>query len=622
MRYAPYLADVSMSFSKLPDNYLEIAVGWSEAALETVVGSYLEYESLPYLMDPTKPFFRFVQIPDNQASKGSFTASFTNGTPLVNAFMDVVFAPFLSCFEIRYKPYVDSESGQTVLAALLSWEIDPLLINQIGEYQLQIDGVSVNLDSRKTGWGINGINSGESFPFTLTAMDYKGMTLGTLKISLYAPSLTLIPARSNVSGLGYGKQVDASGVQEIYQSNHNKTLGQLTTPVQVHATESRSLSTNLPSMNPATVVSSSANDYVQSFDPNNYNNSFDYDSALEGASSIAPTTTATLIQNHTGNRSINHGGTVNQTTTVGAFGGLANVPQINNTIQNHTRSSRGNQFSQTAQNYYEQNQDETFICNEQSLQAPSYDESINVLDQQIGTSTINASVINFNGNVLTINGDVFINGKCDLAYCAPPSVKPFQQQVRVPLVTQNPELNELVAIVWAEAHLSNYICVNGQNYYAEDFINGAVPQSVIDDAVANQQRVTHWAVTSDAAIQAITSVILNRVAQKWEGYGTIHTVIADTGFDAYGKSDYTKALTAIQSSQLSSLSQLQHVYNLVKPMYDSKQATITANHYYSPVTQIFNKPPYNHPPAFSITDTYLVISGMIQTDNFAFYVGS
>ncbi len=623
MRFAPYLQSIDMSFVNKHYTYAEMTLGWSEPGLESVIGSYVEVGypsgSLPLPLNPVKPFMRFVGLPVAASCLGSFNVSFSNGAVLEDTSVDIFCLPCLSQLSIRYQPYWNNDYSCQAVAAVLSWEIEPSLMNRVAKYTVNSEIGTQEVSIYDNSLVLSGIVPGENIPVTFSAYAYDGTVLGQIAFNLYTPVLQLIPSQSQESNLGYQKTMDPSGVTETYNVNHNRTLGQLTTPTQAHAQETRSLGTNLPSMNPSTVVSGNANEYVQSFDPNNYNQPFDYSDALTGAAQIAPNATATLTQTHQGNYTLIHGGTLNQTTTVNQNTQTITAPQINNTIETYNGTFNGDTFNETAINKYMQIDNEQAQINTQSIAAPTYTENTNNLQQIItGTCNVNASSINMSGNTWTHNGTIYQSGgPANLGGGGGGSAPSFYQPVKAPQQSQDTELNQLVAIVWAEAHLSNYICVNSQNYYAQNFLNDSVPQEAIAYAQANLNSTTKWAVTSDPALKAVASVIINRANQNWESFNTIPGVIANTGFDAYGGADYTNALKAINANNLSSLPQLQHVYEVVKSVYDSKTPTTNAVLYYSPVTQTIKKNPYFK---WMAPENRVSVTGMSITDDFCFLV--
>ncbi len=441
MRYSPYLAEVSYAFSKTPHNYSEMALHWSEEGLEAQPPAYLQYTfpgsnlDMPLPFQKVSPIVKFLNLPDNQAAKGTLNATFSNGDALENSFVDVLFSAFLARLGVKYMPYQD-ESGKQALAAQISWQIDPLLINRVDHYTMQSPMVADNQTiqiQNETAYIIHSMASAANVPITLSAIGFDGLPLGSLTTTLYVPTLKIIPTRANVSGMGYGKQMDSSGIQEIYQVNHNKTIAQMTMPTQQHAQETQSLGDPLALMDPATVVSGKAREYIDAFDINQHNQAFDYSDAKEAGAKIAPQATASFNQQHQGNYTLEHQGTLNKTTNVGSYTELIQSPQINNTIQNYQGNFSGETFSKIIDGeYYEQVENETLIINEHSLEAPVYEENIGSLQEEGNNFNINAQNMMLQGDTFTHNGTIYLNGKFDLGYSGGYKPKPFSQPKRTP----------------------------------------------------------------------------------------------------------------------------------------------------------------------------------------------
>lgn len=441
MRFAPYLAEVSFAFDKVQYPYTEMALYWSNTGLEALPPAHLQYippglnTPLPVSLQKTSPVVKFLNLPDNQAVKATLTATFSNGDVLENAFVDILFSAFLARFAIRHIAYQDEATGKQILAAQLSWQIDPLLINRVDHYTLQSPMVCGNqaLQVRyEAAYIIHSLLPGEIVPVTLSAIGFDGAALGALSLNLYVPALKLIPTRANVSGIGYGKQMDRNGIQEIYQVNHNQTIAQMTLPTQQHATETRSLGAPLALMDPATVVSGTAREYVNAFDPNDHNQAFDYSAAKAAGTKIASESTASFNQQHQGNYTFNHEGTLNQATTAESYSELTEASQINNTIENYNGTYSGETFSKTVNDYYEQVDTETLNINEHHLEAPVYEENTGQLQEQINHYNVNAQSIHFEGDHFTHNGTLFLEGKFDLGWNGGYQPKPFVQPKRTP----------------------------------------------------------------------------------------------------------------------------------------------------------------------------------------------
>ena len=135
---------------------------------------------------------------------------------------------------------------------------------------------------------------------------------------------------SNQDGLGYGKYIDASTLQEIYALPRNYTLAEMQTHWQMHQAETASLGAPSSLIDPKTAISHSVQEYVQQHDLSQHSRAFDYGDAKAAGMAAGPSTQTSWNQSHTGDKTILHAGDILQMRTAQTDRQYLDAPTISN----------------------------------------------------------------------------------------------------------------------------------------------------------------------------------------------------------------------------------------------------------------------------------------------------
>ncbi len=530
MRYQPYVSALNYSFTSLGSlQVTKLAFVLSDPGLEVHSGT------LSYVIDGNSidmPIFSdlLALIASPLPSAGEIAQSagegvqipaklcltFTDGTVLTQD-LSLTFVPWLSRLIITFKQTTPSVLEMNALA---SWEYSETQSGNIAD------------EVRNTVFA-------ECQPLEVVSMSLApstldGSVLSPLALDITCPNLVLIPDQQIASGVGYGRQMDDSSVQEIYQINRTETLSTMNQPWQMHDQDKVTLGEPLSMIDPKTVVAHTAHRYVNQHNLTQHNQPFNYDSAKSEGATLAPKTNTTWNQEHHGNKTITHEGTINHTRLVDTDTQVLKAPTIHQQFKTYDGSFSGDTFQQTAINYHEQSESESTTINIKALFTPSLTENLNTSTQFSKSIAISANAHTMQGKVLNFNGPkIWRAPKIDFGGGGEGDEDAFGQPLCI--TDENQQDLELFAmIVFAEAsqsatlkyapnkHMGQRVLPNVQNpqdFYGANVLDPAkftLEMQLMFQKPLLQRAgyLIHFQNTSMLAIRSVASVIKNRMNIK------------------------------------------------------------------------------------------------------------
>lgn len=389
MRYQPYIKSLNYNFSALSDNITlsKLTFELSEPGL-TLQSATLSYpdaagETLTLPLDDDLSFLA-MNLP-TQSLHATAVLRFSDGSAITQD-LGLMFVPSLAGLNLCFEQPAPSAS---TLNAILSWNVLESEINNTRGFELSSEADSFFVGTNQSEVVLP--NCQPLTPFNLSMQPDKitGPAVSA-QLLVMTPKLVLIPDVSNAENLGYGKQADATTVQEVYQLPRDQTLAEMQTPWQMHQPETASLGAPSSLIQPKTAISHTVKEYVQQHDLTQHSQAFDHDDSKTAGVAAGPTTQTTWNQTHQGDKTILHAGNVSQTRTVQTDQQSLATPSISNTYQDYDGTYSGDTLEQTAQNYSEQTTNEQTTLNQHLVLAPTVTESVNQFNQSSQSISVSA----------------------------------------------------------------------------------------------------------------------------------------------------------------------------------------------------------------------------------------
>lgn len=391
-----------------------------------------------------------VQLKPNIPYQGKLNLNFTTGE---NIKQDLGFAlmPWLDEFKIELTPIISLMKFK----GTLTLKVNPNEINQVKEFEINSPLLSSTqtLTSTNTNayFKIMPPKAEDTLIINRKDMDGSSYQAG---FTLCIPNLIPEPETFNQPGLGYGKYLDATSLQEIYNLPTIRNILPQQSTWQTHNPETASLANTQP-LAVKSVISTDASQYINQHDVSQHSNYLDYSDAKSQGFAAGPSTKVTWNKFHQGNQTLIHQGNMSQIRQVQTETTRITAPEINYQYGTRTSTYTGNTMMHNTKNanIITNNEQSTFNTLEQNTQ--SYQQSINQSTEQYNTQTLNVDNYSCLAQNLTHSGPMFIDSESFDITEGSPILNALQQSQNLAnqILNQNQDndYNLFIATVYGES---------------------------------------------------------------------------------------------------------------------------------------------------------------------------